>query len=58
MNQQGNPNISEESRKWRERTPDWQDVLAKISKERSTGPRTDFGKFRTSLNALKIEQIV
>ena len=52
-NPQGNHNIAGEGYKWRERTHYWKYFLTQISKERSTGPRTHTGKFKSSLNAYK-----
>ncbi len=52
-NKLGNPNIAEEGRKWRQRTPNWKAILTQISRERSTGAKTSIGKFRSSLNAIK-----
>jgi len=54
-NREGNPNIVEEGRKWRKRTFNWRIILAQISKTRSTGPKSDHGKFRSSLNSIKYE---
>ena len=52
-NPEGNPNIAEEGRKWRRQTPNWKEILTKISKERSTGAKTHFGKLKVSLNSRK-----
>ncbi|MEK6942500.1 MAG: hypothetical protein AABX00_00360 [Nanoarchaeota archaeon] len=52
-NPKGNPEIAAEGRKWRERTSNWKELLAQISRERSSGPKSDIGKFKSSLNAQK-----
>lgn len=52
-NPKGNPNIAEEGHKWRQYTPNWKELLAQISRERSSGPKSDIGKFKSSLNAYK-----
>lgn len=51
-NPKGNPNIAEEGRKWRDRTY-WKEFLTQISRERSTGPKTYWGKLKSSQNARK-----
>ena len=55
-NPKGNPNVAEEGRKWREQHPNWKEFLANISKERSTGPKTNIGKFRSMLNLINLKE--
>ena len=50
-NPKGNPKIAEEGCKWRQYNPYWKEILTKISKERSTGAKTRFGKIKVSLNS-------
>ena len=50
-NRNGNPDIVKYGEEWRQKTPNWREILIHISQARSTGPRTEIGKFISSLNA-------
>ena len=52
-NPYGNPNIAEEGYKWRQSHPNWRVYLTQISKERSTGAKSHWGKLKVSMNARK-----
>ena|SRR3989338_6679217 len=52
-NKQGNPNIYKEAEQWRFFNPNWKEYLTRISRERSTGAKTYWGKLKVSMNARK-----
>ena len=52
-NPKGNPRIDFYGEQWRRQTPNWKEILTQISKERSTGAKTRFGKLKISLNSRK-----